>query len=122
MAREPSPTSFTQVPVSLPQQRQSTNAFTGKETYESLLALVDRCVAQYQLLDHPSERVIVALSGGKDSLLLARCLVDLGIDVTPIVIDMGYEHGWSDRIRTLSEAIGLAVHIIEVRDRKRSPI
>ena len=40
---------------------------------------VKRAIAQYDML-HPGDRILVAVSGGKDSLALWDVLLDLGYD------------------------------------------
>jgi len=49
---------------------------------------MERGIAKQKLLE-PGERVLVALSGGKDSLSLMLALSELGHDVTGLHIDLG---------------------------------
>jgi tRNA(Ile)-lysidine synthase TilS/MesJ len=58
-----------------------------------LSVLVDNVratIAKYCLLA-PGEEIILAFSGGKDSLGLALCLGELGYQVRPVAVDMGYD-------------------------------
>lgn len=61
-----------------------------------LLERVEQTIADYDLL--PSRDVLVACSGGKDSVYACRALRELDFQVTPILVDMGYETGWAERV------------------------
>lgn len=102
----------------LPRQRGNSrrgHRASPGENYRLIREAVSSCIDRYDLSTLSSERIIVALSGGKDSLLLARCLIDLGADVIPITIDMGYERGWANRIKAFASAIGVTPRILDVR-------
>jgi tRNA(Ile)-lysidine synthase TilS/MesJ len=79
-----------------------------------LLGNVRSTVVEYGLLV-PGEEIMVAFSGGKDSLGLALCLSELGYRVQPVAVDMGYDPGWASRIRSLSAAAGFGVEVLDVR-------
>jgi len=91
----------------------------------NLLDKVAQTIDRYDLLA-PREEVIVALSGGKDSLLLAIALRELGFDVTPVVVDMGYESGWSSRLTGILRTVDFTGEIVKVRTgrtaTKREPV
>jgi predicted PP-loop superfamily ATPase len=76
---------------------------------------------RYDLLDE-GEEVLVAFSGGKDSISLSLCLAELGYSIHPIAIDMGYEKEWGRRIRALSDQIKVRVEVLNVRDDTFKPI
>jgi hypothetical protein len=80
----------------------------------SAFSAIESTIRKYNLLD-PSEDVLVAFSGGKDSIALSLCLRELGYSVLPVAIDMGYEGGWAERIQGLCEAIGFHAEVIPVR-------
>ena len=80
----------------------------------NLLDKIAQTIERYDLLV-PRERVIVALSGGKDSLLLAIALRELGFDVTPVVVDMGYETGWSRRLTDILRTVDFTGEVLDVR-------
>jgi tRNA(Ile)-lysidine synthase TilS/MesJ len=84
----------------------------------SILDRVDLTIGQYGLLG-AEKRTAVALSGGKDSFILCLALKDLGYEVLPIVIDMGYESGWSDRVTQAASAMGLQPRVVDVRSTQR---
>jgi hypothetical protein len=71
-------------------------------------------IDRYSLID-PGDSVIVALSGGKDSLLLTLILRALGINHVPVVVDMGYEPGWGQRVRQITDAVGVTARFIDAR-------
>jgi len=64
---------------------------------------------------------MVALSGGKDSLLLCLTLREMGIAHRAVTIDMGYEAGWADRINRRAQLIGITPEIVSARDATRVP-
>ena len=58
---------------------------------------VEEGIRKFSLLS-PRDRVLVCVSGGKDSLVLWDILLDLGYDAEGLTIDLGIE-GYSDRSR-----------------------
>jgi tRNA(Ile)-lysidine synthase TilS/MesJ len=80
-----------------------------------ILKEINFTVDRYSLLD-AHEEVMVAFSGGKDSIGLSWCLTRLGYRVIPVAVDMGYEASWAERIQNLGRAIGLTVRVIDVRN------
>ncbi len=83
--------------------------------FSSIVELAAETIRRYSLCQSNDEPIIVALSGGKDSLILARVLRELGFDARAITIDMGYESGWADEIRRLARPFGLMPEIIDAR-------
>jgi tRNA(Ile)-lysidine synthase TilS/MesJ len=79
-----------------------------------LVTIIKSCVAKYDLI-HSNDGVIVALSGGKDSLVLCIILRELEIPYSPVVIDMGYSPGWGARILSNAQACGIFPSVVEVR-------
>jgi tRNA(Ile)-lysidine synthase TilS/MesJ len=79
-----------------------------------LLNTVSETIGRHALID-PSRPVLVALSGGKDSLLLCLTLRELGIAHRAVTIDMGYEEGWADRIVRRANAVGIEPEIVSAR-------
>ncbi|RLE27472.1 tRNA(Ile)-lysidine synthetase [Candidatus Acetothermia bacterium] len=65
----------------------------------------------------PEERVLVAVSGGKDSLALWHILAKLGYQVDGLYIDLGIA-GYSDRSQEASQAFarerGLTLHVVSL--------
>lgn len=85
-----------------------------------VLNSVTDTIERYNLVDR-SRPVLVALSGGKDSLLLCLALRELGIVHNAVTIDMGYEAGWADRIRQRAQAVGIVPEIVAARDAQVMP-
>jgi uncharacterized protein (TIGR00269 family) len=56
---------------------------------------IDRTIERHRMLD-PTDRILVAVSGGKDSLALWDVLLDLGYDATGLYLGLGIG-GYSDR-------------------------
>lgn len=79
-----------------------------------LLDIVQNTIARYNLI-HSCEEVVVAFSGGKDSIGLCLCLRELGYPLRAIAIDMGYEAGWGKRIVSLGATLDLTVNLVDLR-------
>jgi uncharacterized protein (TIGR00269 family) len=79
---------------------------------------VRRAVHDHRMFE-PGERVLVAVSGGKDSLALWDLLVDLGYDVDGFSLGLGID-GYSDEsiryARGFAEARGLKLHEVDLGD------
>lgn len=60
---------------------------------KSLLYRVENTIANYKLL--PRREIVVAYSGGKDSLFVCIVLKILGYNVIPVIVDIGYNYDWS---------------------------
>ena len=80
----------------------------------SITQAADDAIRRYCLIPR-GELVCVAISGGKDSLLLALSLQELGIETLLVVVDMGYESGWSKRVGRLLTEVGLEARFVDVR-------
>jgi tRNA-5-methyluridine54 2-sulfurtransferase len=66
----------------------------------------------------PGERVLVAVSGGKDSLALWDLLLELGYDAEGMTIGLGigdYSEASTDAAVAFAEGHGLALHRIDLR-------
>ena len=79
---------------------------------------VRRAVHDHRMLE-PGDRVLVAVSGGKDSLALWELLVDLGYDADGLYLGLGIDE-YSDvsigYVRTFAEGRGLKLHEVDLRD------
>ena len=80
-----------------------------------LMKTVVDTIQQYGLVD-VSRPLLVALSGGKDSLLLCLALREIGIAYRAVTIDMGYEDGWADRIRLRAGMVGVEPEVVSARE------
>lgn len=66
----------------------------------------------------PGERVLVAVSGGKDSLALWDLLVELGYDAEGMTIGLGigdYSEASTEAAVAFADARGLALHRVDLR-------
>lgn len=79
-----------------------------------IIDLTMRAIEEFDLVVS-DEPLVVALSGGKDSLTLCLVLRELDIDFVAIIVDMGYEAGWADRVRSHSTSVGIASEVADVR-------
>jgi len=77
---------------------------------------VEKAIRQHKLI-LPDDRVLVALSGGKDSLTLMLELSRLGYNVTGLHVDLGIPHS-SEAARAKVEGFcaqhGMKVHVVEL--------
>jgi uncharacterized protein (TIGR00269 family) len=86
-----------------------------------------RFVKKYQMFE-PDERILVAVSGGKDSLSLWDILWRLGYSADGLYIGLGIDEGirYSDESRRLTEAFaherGLTLHVVDIAGEYGQPI
>ena len=59
--------------------------------------------------------VVIAFSGGKDSVALAHVMRELGKDVRLRAVDMGYSDRWESRIRSIANGLRLPIDVINLR-------
>jgi hypothetical protein len=83
-------------------------------SFRRVVDTVIRSVEHYDLLQE-GQRIVVALSGGKDSVVLSLVLKDLGFEITPVIVDMGYEANWADRVVASMRALGIESLVVPVR-------
>lgn len=82
---------------------------------EKILKNVEEIIEKYSLFE--GEKIYVAYSGGKDSLFLCLILKELGYQVYPIIIDIGYNSDWSialENIRQIDISDGVLIGLEEV--------
>lgn len=91
---------------------------------EYFLRQVDRAVTEERMF-HPDEAVLVAVSGGKDSLALWHALVQLGYNASGLHLHLGIDQ-YSERSREKAErfasARGLKLHVIEIARETGLPV
>lgn len=78
---------------------------------------VVRAIGHWDMIA-PGDRVLVAVSGGKDSLALWDVLLDLGYDVTGLSLGLGigeYSDRSSERTRAFAEARGAELIGVDLR-------
>lgn len=89
---------------------------TLKKIPLSILENVDKTISKYKLLTLNQE-IIVAFSGGKDSLFTMLVLREMGYKIQPAIVDMGYEVGWGERIRAIANNLGFNnAEVLSARD------
>lgn len=76
-----------------------------------ILDNVNHIITQYNLL--PEKDVIVAFSGGKDSLFLCFVLRELGYVVKPITFDVGYNIDWKNA-KKIAERFKFKLNILNI--------
>jgi len=72
---------------------------------ESILQNVGRVIDTYNIFGG-SKDVVVAYSGGKDSFFLCLVLKELGFNIQPVIIDIGFNLEW-DLAKKNAERLGL---------------
>src|SRR5207247_518447 len=79
---------------------------------------VRRAVKDHDMLD-PSDRILVAVSGGKDSLALWDILLDMGYHASGLYLGLGIGD-YSDRsgevVRAFAEERGVELIHVDLRD------
>jgi uncharacterized protein (TIGR00269 family) len=68
-------------------------ALCEKHYLEWFAAQTERAIRKYRLF-HPSDKILVAVSGGKDSLVLWEVLIQLGYAADGLYIDLGIDGGF----------------------------
>jgi tRNA-5-methyluridine54 2-sulfurtransferase len=84
--------------------RRHNAAFCGDHFVDHIRNQVARTIKEFEMF-RPDDRLLVAVSGGKDSLALWDILLDLGYEVTGFYLDLGIG-GYS--IRSKDAAIAFA--------------
>lgn len=80
--------------------------------------LVKRSIKRFRIL-RPEERVLIAISGGKDSSALAAVLKELDYDAELLYIDLGignYSEESERVVRELSSSLDLSLNVVRLRD------
>lgn len=92
--------------------------FCGDHLQQLCRRQVEKAIKDFDMLA-PGERVLVAVSGGKDSLALWDLLVELGYAAEGLYIGLGigeYSDVSGDHARRFADERGLTLHTIELRD------
>lgn len=77
---------------------------------------VGRALVQYRMMDD-GDRVLVGVSGGKDSMALLWSLaerqrrVPIAYELLPVYVDPGFEGGFAEQLRTQCRHIGLELRV-----------
>jgi uncharacterized protein (TIGR00269 family) len=77
---------------------------------------VERAITREKMFTH-DERVLVAVSGGKDSLALWDTLVELGYDTEGLYLGLGigtYSNASEQKTRAFAERRGLRLQVVEL--------
>ena len=77
-------------------------AFCSEHFLTMFRTQVEKAIRHFQMIE-PDDRILVAVSGGKDSLALWDVLLDLGYDVTGLYLGLGIG-GYSDRSHEVASA------------------
>jgi uncharacterized protein (TIGR00269 family) len=103
--------------IGMPQHRLN---LCGDHFTEWLAASVQRTIERYSMF-WPQDRVLVAVSGGKDSLALWDILQHLGYQTEGVYIHLGIGHeGYSDvsqaKAAQFAEQHGCLLHVVNVAE------
>lgn len=77
----------------------------------NILDRINSIIKKYSLFTN--DEAVVAYSGGKDSLFLCFCLMELGFKVIPVIIDIGYNVNWNKAVDNIN-SIGLSPCLLSV--------
>lgn len=91
-----------------------TNTKISSGIDKKILETIEKTIQEYCMIEW-DEKVLLALSGGKDSIFTMLALRDLGLHVIPVIVDIGYESDWDLRILKLARSHELDAHVIDVR-------
>src|SRR5512147_673299 len=101
--------------------RQHTMALCKEHYLEWVPAQTARMIKKYEMFT-PNEKILVAVSGGKDSLSLWDILQRLGYQADGLYISLGIEEGihYSAESRRLTEQFarerGLRLHVVDIQE------
>lgn len=85
-----------------------------------ILDIITETISDYCLFGG-NKAIIVAFSGGKDSLFTCIALRELGYEVIPVIIDMGYETNWDKKIVNLAQKAKFNnSHVLYARKKQES--
>ncbi len=93
-------------------------ALCEEHFFEFCKKRVEKAIKRYSLFDK-DEKILVAISGGKDSLTLAYLLKELGYDIEGYYIDLGigeYSKASEEKVLKFSETFNITIHIERVKD------
>lgn len=85
-------------------------------TYKSLNKLVGKAIHRYDMIDD-GDRIVVGLSGGKDSLALIwmlnerRSRIPIHYDLFAVHIEPGFDGGFSKSLKAYCEEIGIQLRV-----------
>jgi uncharacterized protein (TIGR00269 family) len=104
--------------------RRHNAAFCAPDFVDFFRNQVREAIRKYRMLTR-DERVLVAVSGGKDSLALWDVLIDDGYDTTGLYLDLGiFEYSAESKAKceTFARARGVPLVISRVEDEVGAPI
>jgi len=104
--------------------RRHNAAFCASDFLDFFRNQVREAIRKYRMLT-PHEPVMVAVSGGKDSLALWDVLIDQGYDTTGLYLDLGiFEYSVESRARCekFASARGVPLVISRVADEVGAPV
>jgi len=80
--------------------------------------LVDRSIKKYKILKK-DERILLAVSGGKDSSAMASVLRELGFEFEMLYVDLGigdYSRESREKVEELSKRLSAELNVVELKD------
>ena len=98
--------------------RQHNSAFCAEHFLAFCRRQVERAIHKFSMFE-PGDRVLVAVSGGKDSLALWDILIELGYDVDGLVIGLGigeYSGDSTAFARQFADERNLVLHYHSLKD------
>ncbi|QAR33842.1 adenine nucleotide alpha hydrolase family protein [Geovibrio thiophilus] len=99
--------------------RRANAAFCKEHFNEYFTEQTLKSIKQFRMF-RKTDKIMVCVSGGKDSLVLWHVLHNLGCDVTGMYIDLGI-NGYSDRskekVTAFADKFGLKTIIVDLREK-----
>ncbi len=93
-------------------------ALCEEHFFEFCKKRVEKAIKRYSLFTK-EERLLVAVSGGKDSLTVAYLLKELGYDIEGYYIDLGideYSALSEEKVKNFGEKFGIKIHIERIKE------
>ncbi len=93
-------------------------ALCEEHFFEFCKKRVEKAIKRYSLFTK-EERLLVAVSGGKDSLTVAYLLKELGYDIEGYYIDLGideYSALSEEKVKNFGERFGIKIHIERIKE------
>ena len=100
------------------------SAFCRDHFFEHFRSQVRRAIREWDMLA-PGQRVLVAVSGGKDSLALWDVLLDLGYQADGLYLDLGigdYSCRSLEACQRFAQEHGATLHVVAVEEQYGLPV
>lgn len=98
--------------------RRHNASFCKEHYHEYFIRQVEKAVKEYRMFD-PADKIMVCVSGGKDSLVLWYLLHQMGYNTTGMYINLGigeYSEKSHEKVTAFTEKHGLKSMVVNLKD------